>query len=81
MMRDIAKLSQSKITRYLAVFLLLNAFAFNGSGAARTTATGKIVQYATEDSGADPIKAMMAVQSAADLVGTYMSKFSFNCIR
>jgi hypothetical protein len=30
MMRDIAKLSQSTITRYLAVFLLLNAFAFNG---------------------------------------------------
>jgi alpha-1,2-mannosyltransferase len=30
MMRDIAKLSQSVITRYLAVFLLLNAFAFNG---------------------------------------------------
>jgi hypothetical protein len=29
-MRDIAKLSQSMITRYLAVFLLLNAFAFNG---------------------------------------------------
>lgn len=30
MMRDIAKLSQSTISRYLAVFLLLNAFAFNG---------------------------------------------------
>jgi alpha-1,2-mannosyltransferase len=30
MMRDIAKLSQSMLTRYLAVFLLLNAFAFNG---------------------------------------------------
>ena len=30
MMRDVAKLSQSTITRYLAVFLLLNAFAFNG---------------------------------------------------
>jgi alpha-1,2-mannosyltransferase len=30
MMRDIGKLSQSMITRYLAVFLLLNAFVFNG---------------------------------------------------
>jgi alpha-1,2-mannosyltransferase len=30
MMRDLARLSQSAITRYLAVFLLLNAFAFNG---------------------------------------------------
>ena len=30
MMRDLAKLSQSMLTGYLAVFLLLNAFAFNG---------------------------------------------------
>src|SRR5690349_11531787 len=30
MMRDVSKLSQSMITRYLAVFLLLNAFVFNG---------------------------------------------------
>jgi alpha-1,2-mannosyltransferase len=31
MMRDLAKLSQSMLTRYLAVFLLLNAFVFNGA--------------------------------------------------
>jgi len=30
MMRDLAKLSHSMLTRYLAVFLLLNAFVFNG---------------------------------------------------
>ena len=30
MMRDLAKLSQSMPARYLAVFLLLNAFVFNG---------------------------------------------------
>jgi alpha-1,2-mannosyltransferase len=30
MIRDLAKLSQAMLTRYLAVFLLLNAFVFNG---------------------------------------------------
>src|SRR5262249_7054039 len=31
MMRDLAKLSQGTLTRYLAVFLLLNAFVFNAA--------------------------------------------------
>jgi len=39
------------------------------SRAGLVPATGEVVQYATEDSGAEPIQAMMAVQSAADLVG------------
>jgi flagellar basal body rod protein FlgG len=49
-----------------------NQYAVNGGtgGLGKTTPTGRIVQYASEESGSDPIKAMMAVQSAADLVGT-----------
>jgi flagellar basal body rod protein FlgG len=46
-------------------------YALPGSSAAvKTSATGRIVQYATEESGADPIRAMMDVQEASDLVGT-----------
>lgn len=48
-----------------------NLFALNNSAASSTvTATGTIRQKAIEESGSDPIKAMMAVQSAASDVGT-----------
>jgi flagellar basal body rod protein FlgG len=49
-----------------------NQFGFvsKANAGAKVAATGRVMQYATEDSGADAIKAMMAVQSAADLVGT-----------
>jgi flagellar basal body rod protein FlgG len=44
---------------------------FSLSAAAATSrmpATGRVLQYSTEESGADPIRAMMAVQGAADAV-------------
>ncbi len=47
-------------------FSMIGGFA----GAGKTNPTGRVLQYATEDSGSDAIRAMMAVQSAADLVGT-----------
>lgn len=48
-----------------------NLFSLSGAAAAsRVPATGKVLQYAVEESGVDPIKAMMAVQSAANDVGT-----------
>jgi len=40
------------------------------AGSRRQEATGKVVQYTYEESASDPIKAMMAVQAAADLVTT-----------
>ncbi len=48
-----------------------NLFAMSSSGAASMKpAMGTIRQNAIEESGSDPIRAMMAVQSAADAVGT-----------
>lgn len=48
-----------------------NQYALPASAAStRLAPTGRVLQYATEDSGAEAIKAMLAVQSAADLVGT-----------
>jgi flagellar basal body rod protein FlgG len=41
-----------------------------GTQLSKTAPSGRIVQYALEESGADPIKAMMDVQAAADDVGT-----------
>ncbi len=48
-----------------------NLFALKSAAAGSTIpATGSIRQRAIEESGSDPIKAMMAVQSAANDVGT-----------
>ncbi len=38
--------------------------------ASKTAPTGSIVQYTIEESGVDPIRAMMSVQTAANQVGT-----------
>ena len=48
-----------------------NMFSLSAAAAtSKTVATGNVLQYNVEESGADPIRAMMAVQSAADAVGT-----------
>jgi flagellar basal body rod protein FlgG len=48
-----------------------NMFKLSSAAASsRVEATGRVLQYATEESAADPIRAMMAVQAAADAVGT-----------
>lgn len=51
-----------------------NLFSLSPSAASsKVPAKGEILQYSTEDSAADPIRAMLAVQSASNAVGT-MSK-------
>ena len=48
-----------------------NMFSLSAAAAtSKTPATGNVLQYAIEESGSDPIRAMMAVQSAADAVTT-----------
>ncbi len=48
-----------------------NLFTLSASAArSQVPATGTIRQHAIEESASDPIRAMMAVQSAADAVGT-----------